>query len=184
MGLWRSLVIEGDETNVLCRYGIEMEDSSNCAVNATVGIRGWKRGFYIQKNATGSMTNTFISACYETGLYLELGGVSYADGIRISGCDGSAIYASDGSVVHAQDCEITGVGSAAVYSINGSWVDVVGSKIKASSDSVLYAANGAGITATAEDVSETQVYYESTSTCSPARDTEGNGDGVMRGGPY
>jgi hypothetical protein len=126
----------------------------------------------------------FVSCCHQYGIMATNGGITNIRYGYVSGCNNAGLYAATGSTVSAAYCHVTGVGASGVYSIDGSWIDFTSGVIKAATNNVLYAGNGGGITATAEDVSSTQVYYDSTATCSPARDTQGNGFGNMRGGPY
>jgi len=191
MGMWEGVVIQGDENHASCDYGIWMLNSPTISLKedgagyGTVGIRGWQRGVYAQNNAMAFLDYCFVSCCHQYGIMCTNGGIANIRYGFISGCNNAGLYASSGSTIGAAYCEITGVGASGVGCYDGAWIDFLNGVIKASTNNVLYASNGGGIKAPAEDVSATQVYYDSTATCSPARDTHtGNVFGLMIGGPY
>jgi len=190
LGMWEGVIIQGDENHASCDYGIWMLNSPTILLRedgagyGTVGIRGWQRGIYTQNNAMCYADYNFVSCCYQHGVMASNGSVMNIRYGHISGCNNSGVYATSGSTASAAFCHITGVGNNGVYSFDGSWVDFNVGTIKAATNHVLYAGNGGGIKAPAENVAATQIYYDSTATCSPARDTQGNGYAIMRGGPY
>jgi hypothetical protein len=185
LGSWKQLVIQGDETETNCNNGIELY-SAKISITNTLGIRGWRRGILAADSSTvrADVFSGFVSCCYWFGFQATNGSMVDALGCYVSGCGYNAFRASRNSTIGATGAYATGIAAYSLRSEGNSWIDFTDGTIKASTNNVLYASDGGGITAEAEDVSATQVYYDSTATCSPARDTEGNGDGIMRGGPY
>lgn len=182
LGEWTNLVVQGDPSVATCHNGFDLQNSG-LILTSPVGIIGWRRGLFATLNSGVFCRDIFISGCYWFGLTVTRNSSADARGLEVSGCL-SGIFCRRNAFVDAEDCNATGLGASGIHSADNSWVLFTTGTIKASLNEVLYAINGGGISAEAEDVSSTQVYYDSTATCSPARDTEGNGDAIMRGGPY
>jgi hypothetical protein len=184
MGTWTELVIQADETNANCFTGVLLLDNSSIVFNWITGVRGWSRGLQIKTGSIVTGPSMFISACRTHGCETAIGGAANLTSVKISGCSNSGLLATTNSTISADSAELVGLGSNGLNCSDNSCIDFEGGIIKTSTNNVLYAFDGGVIIAESEDVSATQVYYDSTATCSPARNTEGNGDGIMRGGPY
>jgi hypothetical protein len=184
LGHWKDLVIQGNENNSSCDYGIWTLNSPLIRLGSTTGLRGWQRGIYAQNNAMVFADDAFISCCHQYGILANNGATVNFRWGYLSGCNNAGLYALTGATISASGAHVTGVGASGILSSDGSWIDFGGGSIKHATNHVLYTANSAGMLAQAEDVSASQVYYDSTATCSPARDTTGNYGAVMKGGPY
>lgn len=185
LGLWKDLVLAGDPDDSDCDYGIWLLNSPTIALGDTIGIHGWQRGIYAQNNSMAFADYTFISCCHQHGVMSNNGATINVRYANISGCSSSGIFAYTGATISANNGNVTGCGWASIYALDGSWIDFTNGYALNNHNGVIYADNLSGVKAPEEDVSVSQVRYESSSLRYPTKIEGINARGaVCIGGPY